>query len=86
MMLFYAAMPVLLVLQTTQKAPYYPPFKSAIDRLGAKRILKTAWRFDQATKDQVAAAVRVYLPISDGYLITDVEDLEYRPADVRSKT
>jgi hypothetical protein len=79
-------MPVLLVLHTTQKAPYYPPFKSAIDRLGAKRILKTAWRFDDVTKDQVAAAVRVYLPISDGYLIADVEDLEYRPADVRSKT
>ena len=79
-------MPVLLVLHTTQKAPYYPTFKSAIERLGARRILKTAWRFDQATKDQVCAAVRVYLPISDGYLVADVEEEpEYRAADVRTR-
>lgn len=78
-------MPVLLVLETTQKAPYYPPFKSAIDRLGATRILKTAWRFDDVTKDQVAAAVRVYLPISDGYILTEVEEVDYRPADMRMK-
>jgi hypothetical protein len=84
-MLFYAAMPVLLVLQTTQKAPYYPPFKSAIERLGAIRILKTAWRFDQATKDQVYAAIRVYLPINDGYLVAEVEGVEHRSADVRIK-
>jgi hypothetical protein len=77
-------MPVLLVLQTTMKAPYYPPFKSAIQRLGATRILKTAWRFDHATKDQVCQAVRIYLPISDGYLVTEFDEVEYRSADVRT--
>jgi hypothetical protein len=78
-LLFYAAMPVLLVLQTTQKAPYYPPFKSAIDRLGAKRILKSAWLFDHATQEQVAQAVRIYLPNSDGYVVAEVSIMEQRP-------
>jgi hypothetical protein len=84
MLLFYRVMPVILVLQTTQRPPYYPPFKSAIDRLGATRILKTAWRFDYATKEQVCAAIRVYLPISDGYFVAEMSEPEYRAADVPS--
>jgi hypothetical protein len=72
-------MPVLLVLQTTQKAPYYPPFKSAIDRLGATRILKAAWRFDNATLGQVLQAVNIHLPNSDGYVVAEVSEMERRP-------
>jgi hypothetical protein len=73
-------MPVLLVLQTTQKAPYYPPLLSAIERLQGERILKSAWVFEHATKDQVCQALRVYLPNSDGYVVAEVSEMEKRPA------
>jgi hypothetical protein len=72
-------MPVLLVLQTTQKAPYYPPLLSAIERLQGERILKSAWVFDHATQEQVAQAVRIYLPNSDGYVVAEVSIMEQRP-------
>jgi hypothetical protein len=72
-------MPVLLVLQTTQKPPYYPPLLSAIERLQGERFLRSAWLFDHATKEQVCQALRVYLPNSDGYVVADVSEMEKRP-------
>lgn len=71
---------VLLVLQPTQKAPYYPPLLSALERLKGERILKTAWIFEHATAGQVAAAVRVYLPNSDGFVIVEGSEIERRSA------
>lgn len=78
MLLFYRVMPVLLVLQTTQKRPYYHPLKSAMERLGAKRVLKSAWLFDNATLGQVMQAVNIHLPNSDGYVVAEVSEMEQR--------
>ena len=73
-------MPVLLVLQATQKAPYYPPLLSAIQRLQGERILKTAWLFEGVTAEQVAQAVAIYLPNSDGFVIFEGSEIERRSA------
>lgn len=73
-------MPVLLVLQPTQKKPYYPPLLSAIERLQGERVLNNAWLFEHATTHQVSQAVGIYLPNSDGYLIVEGSEIERRSA------
>jgi hypothetical protein len=80
MLLSYRVMPVLLVLQPTQKKPYYPPLLSAIQRLQGERILKTAWMFEHATAHQVSQAVGIYLPNSDGFVIFEGSEIERRTA------
>lgn len=73
-------MPVLLVIQPTQKKPYYPPLLSAIERLKGERVLASAWLFEHANAEQVAQAVRIYLPNSDGFLIVEGSEIERRSA------
>lgn len=76
-------MPVLLVLQPTQKAPYYPPLLSALERLKGERVLKSAWIFEQATAAMVSKIVEIHLPISDGYLLMEGSEIERRTAGKR---
>lgn len=52
----------------------------ALERLKGERILTSAWLFEHATAEQVAQAVRIYLPNSDGFLIVEGSEIERRSA------
>jgi hypothetical protein len=72
-------MPVLLVLEPTVKSrPQYAPLLSALDRIGARRILKTCWLIDEGTVESVRGSIDVYTPITDGVVLAEVSKVEIR--------
>jgi len=74
-------MPVLLVLHCQSPAPNYAPLFSALDRAGAQRVLRSAWVIhDSSTPAAVVDLLRVYLPVNDGYVVTEMGGTEWRQA------
>jgi hypothetical protein len=64
-------MSVLLVLECRHAAAQYAPLVSAMQRAGAKRLLRSAWEFPGTTSvETVEQMLRIYLPVDDGFLLT----------------
>ena len=64
-------MSVLLVLECRHAASQYAPLLSAMQRSGAKRLLRSAWEFPDTTSvEAVEQLLQIYLPVSDGFVLT----------------
>jgi hypothetical protein len=64
-------MSVLLVLECRHIASQYAPLLSAMERSGAKRLLRSAWVFPDTTSvETVERMLQIYLPVSDGFVLT----------------
>jgi hypothetical protein len=66
-----SCMSVLLVLECRHAASQYAPLLSAMQRSGAKRLLRSAWEFPDTTSvESVEQLLKLYLPVDDGFLLT----------------
>lgn len=63
-------MSVLLVLECRQTAQQYAPLISAIDRFGARRLLRSAWVFPDVSVESVERMLKLYLAVGDGFVLT----------------
>jgi hypothetical protein len=65
------SMSVLLVLECRHAAAQYAPLLSAMQRSGAKRLLRSAWEFPNTTSvEAVEQMLKIYLPVDDGFVLT----------------
>jgi hypothetical protein len=63
-------MSVLLVLECREMPPQYAPLLSALERSGARRLLGTAWLFQDGSVEAVERMLSMYLPVGDGFVLT----------------
>jgi hypothetical protein len=63
-------MSVLLVLECREMAPQYAPLLSALERSGARRLLRSAWLFQEGSVEAVERILSMYLPVGDGFVLT----------------
>lgn len=63
-------MSVLLILECREAAPQYAPLISALERTGAQQLLRSAWLFPEASVEAVERMLSMYLPVSDGFVLT----------------
>jgi hypothetical protein len=76
-------MPVMLVLEPHSSAAQYAPLLSALARAGAQRVLRSAWVIhDSSTPDAVVDLLKVYLPVDDGYVVTEMGRTDSKAASV----
>jgi hypothetical protein len=58
-----------LVLQAGSPAPHYTPLIDRLHRLGAQRILRTAWIVEGASPRDVYDSILMWAPCTDGVLV-----------------
>jgi hypothetical protein len=63
-------MSVLLVLECREIAQQYAPLISALERGGARRLLRSAWLFPDGSVEAVERMLSLYLPVGDGFVLT----------------
>lgn len=66
----------LLVIEAKSKpAALYEPFLDALERrLGAKRILRSAWLVEGASPQGIYDAIRVWFKVDDGLVILPYQE------------
>jgi hypothetical protein len=63
-------MSVLLVLECRETTAQYAPLLSALQRSGARRLLRSAWLFPDVSVETVERMLSMYLPVGDGFVLT----------------
>ncbi len=60
----------LLVLEARAPAPQYVPLLDVLERrLGARRVLRTAWVIEAESAEDLHESIRMWMPVQDGVLI-----------------
>jgi hypothetical protein len=58
-----------LVLEAGSPAPQYLPLLDRLERLGAERVLRTAWIVDASSPSDVYDMLKMWMPCDDRVLV-----------------